>query len=49
VAGGATFAAVALALWLRLLRRSKRLRTTLQVTEEGTPVAAIEPPTEEAR
>jgi len=48
VAGGATFAAVALALWLRLLRRSKRLRTTLQVTAEGTPVAAIEPPAEEA-
>jgi hypothetical protein len=47
VAGGGTFAAIVLALWLRLLRRSKRLRTTLQVTEEGTPVAAIEPSAEE--
>ena len=43
VAGGAVCAAIALALWLKLLRRSKRLRRTLQVTEEGTPIAAIDP------
>jgi hypothetical protein len=43
VAGGGVFAALALLVWLRLLRRSKRLRTTLQVTEEGAPVAALDP------
>ncbi len=48
VAGGGVCAAVALTLWLKLLRRSKRLRATLQVTAEGTPVAAIEPTAEEA-
>jgi hypothetical protein len=48
VAGGGLFAVLALILWLRLLRRSKRLRTTLQVTAEGTPVAAVEPSPEEA-
>jgi hypothetical protein len=43
VAGGGIFAAGALLLWLRLLRRSRRLRATLQVTEEGAPVAALDP------
>jgi hypothetical protein len=46
VAGGGIFAVVALLLWFRLLRRSKQLRATLQVTEEGTPVAAVEPEVE---
>jgi hypothetical protein len=34
--------------WLRLLRRSPRLRETLSVTLEGTPIVAIEeePPKE---
>lgn len=38
---GGLAAAVALLLWLRLLRRSPRLRHALEVTEEGTPVAAL--------
>ena len=43
VVGGAICAAIALYLWLGLLRRSRRLRRTLQVNEEGTPIAAIDP------
>jgi hypothetical protein len=42
-AGGAVGAAVvAIWAWLGLLRRSPELRETLQVTEEGTPVAVEE-------
>ncbi|HSE28510.1 MAG TPA: hypothetical protein VLA95_09800 [Gemmatimonadales bacterium] len=43
-AGAAVGAAVvAIWAWLGLLRRSPELRETLQVTEEGTPVAVEEP------
>lgn len=45
VTGGALTAAVALIGWLRLLRRSPRLRETLQVEPDGTPIAAVEPET----
>ncbi len=41
-AGAIGTAVVAIRAWLGLLRRSPELRETLQVTEEGTPVAAEE-------
>jgi hypothetical protein len=41
-AGAVAAAVVAIWAWLGLLRRSPELRETLQVTEEGTPVAAEE-------
>jgi len=40
--GGA--ALVALILWLKLLRRSPRLQRALEVSEDGTPVVALEGP-----
>lgn len=40
--GAVAAAAAAIWAWLRLLRRSPELRERLQVTEEGTPVAAEE-------
>jgi hypothetical protein len=40
VTGGAIAAAIGLACWLRLLRRSRRLRETLQVGPDATPLAA---------
>lgn len=42
VAAGGLAAAVALLGWLRLLRRSPRLRQTLEVATDGTPVVALE-------
>jgi sensor c-di-GMP phosphodiesterase-like protein len=45
VVGGAVAAALALIGWLRLLRRSRRLRETLQVEPDGTPIAAVDPET----
>ena len=42
VACGGVAALIALLLWLRLLRRSPRLRRTLEITQDGTPVAALE-------
>ncbi len=41
LAGGAT-AALALVLWLRLLRKSPRLQDTLQVAPDATPLVALE-------
>jgi uncharacterized membrane protein YeaQ/YmgE (transglycosylase-associated protein family) len=43
-------AVVGLLLWMRLLRRSPRLRHTLAVTDQGVPQAALgkPPPTQEA-
>lgn len=46
--GGAIGAVTATILWMRLLRRSPELREVLQVTEEGVPVAAVEPEAEAA-
>lgn len=40
--GGASALAAAWA-WLRLIRRSRRLREALAVAPDGTPLAAIEP------
>jgi hypothetical protein len=45
---GAAAAVASLLLWLRLLRRSPKLQHTLQVTEDGTPIAALGPEAEEA-
>lgn len=42
IAGGAVAALLALAGWIRLLRRSPRLRQTLQVEDDGTPIAVVE-------
>jgi hypothetical protein len=42
IAGGGVAAAAALLGWLRLLRRSPRLQDTLQVEDDGTPIAMIE-------
>lgn len=42
VAAGGIVAAIALLGWLRLLRRSPRLRHTLEVAQDGTPIAALE-------
>jgi sensor c-di-GMP phosphodiesterase-like protein len=42
ISGGAIFAAIVLLLWLRLLRRSRRLRETLQVAEDATPLVVSE-------
>lgn len=42
VGGGALTAVVALLMWLRLLRRSPKLRQTLRVDRDGTPLAAID-------
>ncbi|MEZ4585776.1 MAG: hypothetical protein R2909_05185 [Gemmatimonadales bacterium] len=42
VVSGAVVAVVVLIGWLRLLRRSPRLQHVLEVTEDGTPVAALE-------
>jgi hypothetical protein len=42
VISGGIAALLALLLWLRLLRRSPRLRRTLEITQDGTPVAALE-------
>jgi len=39
VIGGGVAAGLVLVLWLRLLRRSPRLREALQVTQDATPVA----------
>lgn len=44
VTGGGLTAVAALILWLRLLRRSPKLRETLRVDRDGTPLAAIEDP-----
>ncbi len=43
IAGGGVAAAAVLFGWLRLLRRSPRLQHTLQVEDDGTPIAAVEP------
>ena len=45
--GGAT-AALALVLWLRLLRRSPRLQSTLQVAPDASPLVALEGEEEES-
>jgi hypothetical protein len=42
VLSGGLAALLALLLWLRLLRRSPRLRRTLEITQDGTPVVALE-------
>ncbi|MGE0439924.1 MAG: hypothetical protein AB7S39_05495 [Gemmatimonadales bacterium] len=42
VAGGAAAAVGALLLWLRLLRRSRRLQETLQVAADATPLVITE-------
>jgi hypothetical protein len=47
VALGGGAALVALIVWLRLLRRSPRLQHALEVSEDGTPVVALESSTEE--
>jgi hypothetical protein len=39
---GGLGALLALVGWLRLLRRSPRLRHALEVAEDGTPIAALE-------
>jgi len=44
IIGGGLAAALALLLWLRLLRRSPRLREALQVTQDATPVASDDDP-----
>ncbi|MBL8986630.1 MAG: hypothetical protein SFV24_01160 [Gemmatimonadales bacterium] len=44
VAGGGIAAAVGLALWLRLLRRSPKLQETLQVAADATPLVVSEDP-----
>jgi hypothetical protein len=43
IASGGIAALLALLGWLRLLRRSPRLQHTLQVEDDGTPIAAVEP------
>lgn len=48
VAGGAT-AALALILWLRLLRKSPRLQDSLQVAPDATPLVALEDEEEQPR
>ena len=40
IVGGGLAAVVALVFWLRLLRRSARLRATLRVDRDGSPLAA---------
>jgi len=42
IVGGGLAALVALVAWLRLLRRSPKLRETLSVASDGTPLAAAE-------
>lgn len=42
VVGGAVTAALALVLWLKLLRRSPRLQETLQVAPDATPLVVVE-------
>ncbi len=44
VIGGGVSAVIALVAWLRLLRKSPKLRATLRVDTDGTPLAAIDPP-----
>ena len=43
---GLVSSVVATLIWLRMIRRSRRIQQTLQVTEDGTPAAleATEPP-----
>jgi hypothetical protein len=41
VAAGGVAALAALLGWLRLLRRSPRLQTALEVSDDGTPLAAL--------
>lgn len=43
VLAGGTTAALALVLWLRLLRKSPRLQESLQVAPDATPLVALEP------
>lgn len=40
--GGAVGALLAILGWLRLLRRSPRLQHALEVSEDGTPLAALD-------
>ncbi len=42
VAGGGLTAVIVLVLWLRLLRTSPRLRETLRVDTDGTPLVAVD-------
>ncbi len=42
VVGGGLTAVVVLVLWLRLLRTSPRLRETLRVDTDGTPLVAVD-------
>ncbi len=42
VIGGAITAVIALVVWLRLLRKSPKLRATLRVDTDGTPLAAVD-------
>ena len=42
VVGGGLSAVIALLGWLRLLRRSPKLRETLRIDTDGTPLAAVD-------
>ena len=44
IAGGGISAVIALVAWLRLLRTSPKLRATLRVDTDGTPLAAADRP-----